>query len=109
MGTNAVQKQAASPTLSRDLADFVMELAVALHKMVMYPAGHPPLKNTQKSVLERLESLLRERQSLALGVAREQLVVEGVATDPKNPLVRGLARHLHPHSPAGVKFLARVR
>jgi hypothetical protein len=109
MGTNAVQKQASSPTLSRDLADFVMELAVALHKMVMYPDGHLSLKNAEERVMERLESLLRERQSLALGVAREQLVVEGVATDPKNPLVRGLARHLHRHSLGAVKFLAGIR
>jgi hypothetical protein len=60
--------------------------------MVMYPDGHRSLQIAEDRVMERLESLIRERQSLALGVAREQLVVEGVATDPKNPLVRGLAR-----------------
>jgi len=109
MGTNAVQKQAPPATLSRDLADFVMELAVALHKMVMYPDGHRSLQIAEDRVMERLESLIRERQSLALGVAREQLVVEGVATDPKNPLLRGLARHLHRHSLGAVKFLAGVR
>src|ERR1044071_5179856 len=110
MGAHALPKphQPSTP-LSRDLADFVIELSITLHKLVMYPGGHPSLEVAEEKLMQRLDALIRERHSLALGVAREQLVVEGVATDPKNPFVRGLARHLHRHGLGAVKFLAGVR
>ena len=37
------------------------------------------------------------RESLTIGVARDQLIVEGVPTDPDNPLLRELASRLHRH------------
>src|SRR5436309_5074414 len=42
-------------------------------------------------VTRRAEHLFEERATLALGVARQQLVIEGVATDPQNPLLSELA------------------
>ena len=32
-----------SAALSRDLADFLIELSIALHKNAIYPSGHPLL------------------------------------------------------------------
>jgi hypothetical protein len=59
-------------------------------------------------VAHRLDALLLEYHSLALGVARDQLIIEGVATDPRHPLLLGLARHLHRRDIGAVKFLAGV-
>ncbi len=45
-----------------------------------------------------------ERDSLSLGVARKQLVIEGVATDPHNPVLKELAQRLHKHHVGALKF-----
>ena len=108
MSATADSTRATSAILSRDLSDFVIELSIALHKHAMYPDGHPSLETSRTRLLRRLDSLLAERPTLSLGVAREQLIIEGVATDPRNPLLHGLARQLHAHDAGALKFLAGV-
>src|SRR5467141_1844592 len=90
--------------LSRELADFLIELSIALHKHAMYPEGHPSLAPAAAGLTRRAEHLFEERTTLALGVARQQLVIEGVATDPKNPLLSELAGRLHRHHLGAVTF-----
>ena len=46
----------------------------------------------------------RRGTSLAIGVARHQLIVAGTATDPRNALLSDLARRLHRHRIATVRF-----
>jgi hypothetical protein len=94
--------------LSRDLADFLIELSIALHKNAIYPPGHPLLKNTVGGVTRRLSALLQDRATLSLGVARHQLVIEGVATDPNHPLLRELAQRLHRHHLGAVRFMQGI-
>ena len=95
--------------LSRELADFLIELSIALHKHTMYPEGHPSLEPTILAVIRRAEHLFEGRGTLALGVARNQLVIEGVATDPKNPLLAELAGRLHRHHLGAVTFHRGLR
>src|SRR6266566_4809954 len=95
--------------LSRELADFLIELSIALHKHAMYPEGHPSLAPAAAGVTRRAEHLFEERATLALGVARQQLVIEGVATDPKNPLLSELAGRLHRHHLGAVTFHRGLR
>ncbi len=95
--------------LSRELADFLIEFSIALHKHAMYPQGHPSLDPAAAGVTRRAEHLLEERSTLALGVARQQLVIEGVATDPKNPLLAELANRLHRHHLGAVTFHRGLR
>jgi hypothetical protein len=90
--------------LSRDLADFLVELSIALHKHAMYPPDHPSLDPAAVAVVRRAELLLADRATLALGIARNQLVIEGVATDPKHPVLRELADRLHRHHLGAVTF-----
>ena len=108
MSLDAVPGTPASAVLSRDLADFLLELSIALHKRGMYPGEHPSLAADQDRVMRRLTALLRERGTLAVGVARDQLIIEGIATDSRNSLLRGLAKHLHRHHIGAAKFLAGV-
>lgn len=97
-----------SAALSRDLSDFLIELSIGLHKNAIYPPGHPLLENTASELNRRLTDLLKERPALSLGVARHQLIIEGVATDEKNPVLRELAGRLHRHHLGAVKFSAGV-
>src|SRR6266571_7365589 len=90
--------------LSRDLADFLIEFSIALHKHAMYPEGHPSLAPAAAGVTRRAEHLFEDRTTVALGVARQQLVIEGVATDAKNPLLSELAGRLHRHHLGAVTF-----
>ena len=91
-------------TLSRKLADFLVELSIALHKHAMYPQGHPSLEPAAAAVTRRVALLLEDRATVSLGVARNQLVIEGVATDPKHPVLRELAARLHRHHLGAVTF-----
>ncbi len=93
-----------SAALSKELSDFLLELSIGLHKNAIYPAGHPLLENTSSEVNRRLEALLKERETLSLGVARNQLIIEGVATDDSNPVLRELATRLHRHHLGALKF-----
>lgn len=107
------QSQAAVPrdgasTLSRDLADFLVELSIAMHKTAIYPARHPLLESAVAGVERRLSVLLRERPTLSIGVARRQLIIEGVATDANHPLLRELAQRFHRHHLGALRFGAGV-
>ena len=90
--------------MARDLSDFMMELSIALHKHAMYPEGHPSLGPAAGNVVEKLAQLLESRSTLALGVARSQLVIEGVATDRSNPVLQDLSGRLHRHHLGAITF-----
>ena len=90
--------------LSQELSEFLIELSIALHRHGMYPQGHPSLLPAELSVISRLNSLVVQRGSLSLGVARRQLIIEGVATDPKHPVLQELAGRLHRHHIGAVRF-----
>jgi hypothetical protein len=84
-------------TLSRELADFLIEFSIVLHKRSMYPAGHPHLHQSADRFVRRMNLLLDTRETVTLGVARHRLVIENVTTDPDNALLRDLAHRLHRH------------
>jgi hypothetical protein len=91
-------------TLSRELADFLVEFSIVLHKRAMYPAGHPHLRHSADRFVRRMNFLLEGRESVTLGVARHRLVIESVTTDANNALLRDLAQRLHRHRIASVHF-----
>ena len=96
-------------TLSRDLADFLIELSITLNKHAIYPSSHPLLDLAVYGVANRLAVLfVGERESLSIGVARRQLIIEGVATDPLNPVLKDLALRLHQHRVGALKFLRGI-
>jgi hypothetical protein len=97
-----------SAILSRELADFLVELSIAMHKHAIYPPGHPLLEGAVDAVARKLWGLLVDRMTLSIGVARRQLVIEGVATDPSHPLLQELAHKLHSHHLGAVKFTRGV-
>ena len=90
--------------LSQDLARFLIEFSIALHKHGIYPPHHPSLDPAVELVTSRLNLLLEKQGAFSLGAAGDQLVIEGVATDPANPVLRDLARRLHGHQLGGIRF-----
>lgn len=93
-------------TLSRELADFLVEFSITLNKHAIYPSKHPLLDVAIDGVASRLGLLFDEnRDSLSIGVARKQLIIEGVATDPQNPVLKELAQRLHKHHVGAMKFV----
>jgi hypothetical protein len=94
-----------APQLSRELTEFLVELSVAMHKHAIYPPGHPLLGQAVDAVYRSLLTLLQERPALSIGVARRQLIIEGVATGAVHPLLAELAGKLHRHHIGAVKFV----
>ena len=90
--------------LPRELADFLVEFSIVLNHRSMYPDGHPQLRHATERFVHRLEALLAARGTLALGVAHRHLIVDSVATDPGNALLRDLAVRLHRHQLASIRF-----
>jgi hypothetical protein len=83
--------------LPQELNEFLHELALALQRQGMYPGGHPSVDAAVDVVTRRLRDLLHDRAVLSLGIARRQIVVEGVATDSRQAVLRVLAERLHRH------------
>jgi hypothetical protein len=101
-GEAAGRRSRARSELSRELADFLIEFSIVLHKRSMYPAGHPHLQDSAQRFVRRMNVLLATRESVTLGVARHRLVIESVTTDSNNALLRDLAHRLHRHRIASV-------
>ena len=95
-------------SLSRELADFLIELSIAMQKFAIYPVGHPMLANTAERIERRLMPLLAGQDTLSLGVAHKQLVIEGIATEENHAVLRDLAQRLHAHHLGAVKFMRGV-
>ena len=88
----------AGASLSRELTAFLVEFSVSLHKHAIYPSGHPSLEPAAARVTAVAARLLQSRSTLAFGVARHQLIIDGVATDSNQPVLRRLAETLHRHN-----------
>jgi hypothetical protein len=93
---------------SRELTEFLIDLSVAMHKHAIYPPGHPLLDHAVDALDTSLAPLLVERGALSIGVARRQLIIEGVATDPAHPLLAELAGKLHRHHLGALKLLRGI-
>lgn len=101
--TDGPSGSTASPP--RGFTDFLIELSVALHRHAMYPEGHPSLGPAAEALTRNAERLMADRDLLAFGVARHQLIIEGVATDAQHAVLRRLAEGLHRHHLGAVSLL----
>jgi hypothetical protein len=93
-----------SEVLSRELSAFLIQFSVALHKTAAYPGEHPVVKDAIELVYRLLLALQSERKLVAIGVARNQLIVDNMATDPRNPVLEELANFLHRHQIGALRF-----
>lgn len=104
-GRPAASSEAAAPApprsesavLEHRLSRFLVDLSIALHRFAMYPPGHPSLADALETLGRGAEALLLEHPKIAVGVARDRLVIEGVVTDARHALLSALADRLHRH------------
>jgi hypothetical protein len=90
--------------LDRDLTRFLVYLSIALHRFAIYPHAHPALALALDILGRHLEVLLQNRPKIAIGVAGDRLVIEGVVTDERQPLLSSLADRLHRHQLSALAF-----
>jgi hypothetical protein len=94
--------------LSPELSSFLVEFSIALQKHAIYPEGHPSLGPAAMRLTALAARLMQDRPTLAFGVARHQLIIDGVATDPAQPVLRRLAETLHQHHLGAISLLPGV-
>ncbi|MEZ4414440.1 MAG: hypothetical protein R3E10_01675 [Gemmatimonadota bacterium] len=97
-------KTGAEVELSREVSNFLVELSIAVHRYAMYPPDHPSLAPMADALFRILRRLLEKRPTVSLGIANRQLVIDGVATDQRNPVLQDLARRLHMHQLGALVF-----
>ncbi|MEP7086015.1 MAG: hypothetical protein ABI884_01675, partial [Gemmatimonadota bacterium] len=81
-----------APGIPKKLAEFLMEFAVAVQKHAIYPQGHPLLSTAVDKCVRRLDSLLNGLEPVTFAFARNQVIIDNVATDPNNSLMKELAQ-----------------
>ena len=91
-------------SLSRELSEFLIEMSIGVHRYAMYPAGHPSHDPVLDNIIRRLSELFVDRPSISIGVAARQLIIEGMATDQKHPVLSDLAKRLHGHQLGAISF-----
>jgi hypothetical protein len=94
----------ADATLPQDHAELLLELAVAVHKNAIYPGTHPLLIAAVDNLAKRMTGFLEGTPTLSIGVARRQLIIEGIATDEQHPILRDFAARLHRHQIGALRF-----
>jgi len=90
--------------VDRDLSAFLVQLSIALHKSAAYPPRHPMVAAASDVAIKTVNQLLCQRPTLALGVARNQLIIDGEGTDPAHPVLRELAQRLYRRQVGGLTF-----
>jgi hypothetical protein len=93
---------------SAELQELAGELALALQKRAIYPAGHPLLQGAVERLSARAARWTALHGDITLGIAHHQLIIEGVAVPESHRLLRDLAVHFHEHQVAAVGIRAGV-
>jgi hypothetical protein len=94
----------AGGTITQERLELLTELAVAVQKNAIYPSTHPLIIAAVGRLAERLAAQLEHTPLLAIGIAKQQLIIEGVATDQDKPILRELAHRLHRHQIGAMRF-----
>jgi len=90
--------------LARDIADLLMEFSLALGHQSAYPQDHPMLRSAAERMSHTLGAVLAGRETLTLGIAKRQFVINGVATDPRSEFLAKLAQRFHRHRIAALRL-----
>lgn len=92
----------------KKLAEFLIEFAVAVQKHAIYPQGHPQLATAVDKCVRRLDGILNGAEPVTFAFARNQVIIDNVATDPANALMRELAQRLHRQRIGSIRILPGV-
>jgi hypothetical protein len=94
--------------LDKRITDFLLDFGVTVQKHAIYPAGHPQLGTAVERLMKRLDAAMVGSRAISIGIARNQVVIEGVATDPGNALMKELAQRFHRHRVGSITISPEV-
>jgi hypothetical protein len=95
-------------SLSPLLYEALMDLAAAVQRRAIYPAGHPVLRGAVTGVWQKVSACLVEHETVELGVGGRRLVSAEGESDPSHPLLGDLAARLSAHRVGGLRIRAGV-
>jgi hypothetical protein len=90
--------------LSPEVSAFLVQFSIYIHQHGSYPANHPVLTSAASATVFRLNTLLLDRETFAVRVAGDRLLIDGTFTDPNHAVLRDLARQLHRQQLGAVRF-----
>ncbi len=73
----------------------LVEFATALQKHTFYPKGHPMVTASAERLHGHLSGALAKHGVISIGVARQQLLIDGEPTGDTHAMLRDLAALLH--------------
>ncbi|HEY4101249.1 MAG TPA: hypothetical protein VGM20_10260 [Gemmatimonadales bacterium] len=96
--------RARAPSIAPPLEQALREFANALIKSAMYPPGHRFVIHSAEALIDRLSTLLLDRESFTIGVTPRGLLVDGAAVEGLPPALREFAVRLHRKNVGTVQF-----
>jgi hypothetical protein len=87
-----------SPTAERLSAAhlaWLKEFSVVMQRRYAYPPGHPSRVAAEATALQVISGALQVHHEIGIAVTQRQLVINGVASDPRNPAIGELSERLH--------------
>ncbi len=76
------------------LKEFLYALNILRRQIAAYPAGHPMIDVALNNLLQLNNKLLEFRHSITIGIARDTLLVENYDLNPRDPVLKDLAKNL---------------
>lgn len=88
----------------QEVRTLLIRLSVALGRRRAYRAQHPMVQRSEDEVMEALRALRGSRPSVALGVARKELLLDGAPLEGRLSALRDLAERLHRRGVGSITF-----
>ncbi len=86
------------------IQQFLLQFTGTLNRRRAYAATHPMVVSAEKRLLECVNAVLVDRRSVTLGVARDELLIDGEPYVSKSTYARELATRLHRRGVGAITF-----
>jgi hypothetical protein len=99
-----------SSTISSDpaLQELLMRLTGTLNRRRAYAGSHPMVQMSEEQLFEAISSMVKARHSLAVGVAKTDLLISGEPYITRSSFARELAMRLHRRGVGAITFLPAI-
>ncbi len=87
------------------ISGLIHAMNMAASKLTAYPEGHPFVVEAFRKVEETLEGILKSRDQLTFGIAKDVVLLGTETLDPKNPIFQRFARILFEQGVVGLTLL----
>lgn len=91
-----------------ELVELALELALAVQKRAIYPAGHPMLRGAAGALAARMRRAAERHGVVRFAASPTAILVDDTPVDAANAILRDFAEHLHEHQLATIRVLPGV-